>query len=216
MESAAIGTTKSRDSLGRTTPRRIADFRALLGEAAWQRLPTAVCDRFALRSHATPTVYRGAMRVEASRIARVLSQLWRLIGTPVAPYVGDAVRVVVRVHDLPDGSGTVWERTYHFSGRAPSVVRSIKQLDNDGTLIETLGAGLHMRLTIHEIDGAVHFISNGYFFRIGSLRFNIPAWFPPGMTCVVHEDQGSGRFRFAMHTSHPWFGSMFVQDGEFE
>jgi hypothetical protein len=125
------------------------------------------------------------------------------------------VPVAVHVTDLADASGTVWERRYRFPGRAPSIVKSIKQLDDDGSLIEALSAGLRMRLQVREIDGAIHFISNGYFFLIGPWRLNVPHWFPPGLTCVVHEDRGNGRFRFAMHTSHPWFGDMFVQDGEF-
>jgi hypothetical protein len=194
---------------------RIADFRVLLGDDAWHRLPLAVRERFAFRSHATTTVYEGEMHVIASGFARALAHVWRLIGTPVTPFVGRNVPVSVHVTDLPDASGTVWERRYHFNGQPASIVRSIKQLDEDGTLIETLSAGLRMRLQVQEIEGAIHFISDGYFFRLGPLRFNIPNWFPPGLTCVVHEDKGNGRFRFMMRTSHPWFGDMFVQDGEF-
>lgn len=194
---------------------RIADFRKLLGEAAWLRLPIAVRQRFEFRSHATPTIYTGEMHVAASGFARLLAHLWRLLGTPVTPFVGRDVPVSVHVQDLADGSGTVWERRYHFPGRSPSIVRSIKQLDDDGTLIETLRAGLHMRLQVREIEGAIHFISESYFFRLAGLRIVIPAWLPPGMTCVVHEDKGNGRFRFVMRTSHRWWGEMFVQDGEF-
>ena len=196
--------------------RRIADFSKLLGEAAWLRLPAAVRERFAFHSHVTPVFYRGGMRVEASLFGRCFAQLCRMIGTPVAPFTGDSVPVEVRVQDLPDHSGTVWERRYRFPGRAASVVRSIKQLDDDGSLIETLGAGLHMKLDVREIDGALHFISTGYFFRCGSLRIDLPALFPPGMTRVVHVDKGGGKFQFVMRTAHPWFGEMFVQEGEFE
>lgn len=196
--------------------RRIADFSKLLGEAAWSRLPAAVRERFAFHSHVTPVFYRGDMHVGASFAGRCFAQLCRLIGTPVAPFVGDRVPVEVRVQDLEDDSGTAWERCYRFPGRAAIIVRSIKQLDDDGTLIETLGAGLHMKLEVREIDGALHFISTGYFFRCGRLRIDTPAWFPPGMTRVSHVDKGNGRFQFTMHTGHPWFGEMFVQEGEFE
>jgi Domain of unknown function (DUF4166) len=72
------------------------------------------------------------------------------------------------------------------------------------TVRERFAFGAHAAITIY-----------GYFFRVGSWRLNIPDWFPPGMTCVVHEDKGNGRFRFVMRTSHAWFGEMFVQDGEF-
>jgi len=195
---------------------RMVDFSKLLGSAAWSRLPAAVRERFALHSHVTPTIYRGAMRVEASIFGRCFAHLCRLIGTPVAPFTGDDVVVEVRVQDLDDRSGTVWERSYRFPGRAPTVVRSIKQLDDDGSLVEVLGAGLHMKLDVREIDSELHFISTGYFFRLGSVRIDLPALSPPGATRVVHIDRGGGRFQFSMRTTHPWFGEMFVQEGKFE
>ena len=195
---------------------RIADFQALLGDAAWLRLPVPVRERFACHSHAIPTLYRGTMHVEANLLGRCFAHVCRLIGTPVAPFVGENVPVEVRVRDLEDSSGTIWERCYRFPGRAPSIVRSVKQLDHTGMLVEKLGAGLHMKLDVREIDGALYFISTGYFFEVGSLRVDLPRLFPPGMTRVAHVDQGNGRFRFVMRTEHPWFGAMFVQDGEFE
>ncbi|HEY5810224.1 MAG TPA: DUF4166 domain-containing protein [Povalibacter sp.] len=196
-------------------PERRPDFRRLLGDAAWSRLPPAVHARFDGHAHsAEATLYRGEMRVRASRGGRWLAQLCRLIGTPVAPYVGDAVPIQVRVFDTPQG--VVWERRYAFAGRTPVIVRSTKQLDDDGMLVEALNAGLHMRLRVFEERGELHFLSTGYYFRAGPLRFNLPDWFLPGATHVVHEDLGAGRFRFGMRTNHHWFGEMFFQDGVFQ
>jgi Domain of unknown function (DUF4166) len=195
-------------------PTRVPDFSRLLGPAAWQRLPAAVLRRFANHANAI-AVYRGRMRVSASRIGRMLAHVCRLIGTPVAPYEGPDVPVSVRVYDRPDKGGTVWERRYEFPGRAPTVVSSTKQLDDDGGLVEALSAGLHMRLAVFEKAGVLHFVSTGYFFRIGRLRIALPDWFLPGTTHVVHEDRGSGEFRFALHTEHPRLGEMFHQDGIF-
>jgi hypothetical protein len=138
-----------------------------------------------------------------------------LIGTPVAPFEGDDVPVEVKVYDAADG-GTVWERRYDFDGRASTIVRSTKKLDEDGSLVEQLNAGLHMRLRVFEEAGALHFVSTGYFFQIGGLRLSLPDWFPPGRTHVVHENRGEGRFLFTMRTEHPTLGEMFFQSGIFE
>jgi hypothetical protein len=51
---------------------------------------------------------------------------------------------------------------------------------------------------------------------VGALRIDLPNLFPPGMTQVSHVDRGGGKFQFLMRTAHPWFGEMFVQEGEFE
>jgi len=188
------------------------DFRKLLGDAAWNRLPGAVRERFDVDAHRTVVIYRGETLVKASRCGRCFAQLCRLIGTPVAPFVGERVPMLVRVFGGPNG--VVWERRYEFADRAPVVVRSTKQMD-EGALVEGLNAGLHMRLRVYEECGQLHFLSAGYYFRAGPLRFNLPQWFLPGVTHVVHEDLGAGNFRFTMRTEHRWFGEMFFQDGVF-
>ena len=168
-------------------PARSPNFPALLGAKAWRRLPAAVRERFA-HDHAAArvVVYRGRMLIKASLLGRCVAQVCRLIGTPVAPFVHDDVPVTVRVFDKPDAGGTVWERRYDFPGRAPVVVSSTKQVEGDGSLVEALGAGLRMRLKVFERDGALHFLSTGYFFQIGRLRIDLPTWLPPGATHVIH------------------------------
>lgn len=197
-------------------PARSPNFRALLGAKAWRRLPAAVRERFA-HDHAAArvVVYRGRMIVKASLLGRCVAQVCRLIGTPVAPFVHCDVPVTVRVFDKPDVRGTVWERRYDFPGRAPVTVSSTKQVEGDGTLVEALGAGLRMRLKVFERDGALHFLSTGYFFQIGRLRIELPAWLPPGATHVIHEDRGGGRFLFTMHTAQPGHDAMYWQSGLF-
>ena len=197
---------------GKESVQRKPDFRRLLGDAAWSRLPAAVRSRFSAEAHAATTVYRGIAKVEASFSGRLLAHVCRLIGTPVAPHVGDDVPMTVRVFE--SDTGVVWERRYEFASR-DVIVRSTKQLDDDGMLVECLNAGLHMRLRVLEEGGELHFVSTGYFFKAGALRFNLPQWFLPGTTHVVHEDRGGGYFRFGMVTDHRLFGRMFCQDGIF-
>ena len=203
--------------LGLTTDRATSpaapNFERLLGPDAWQRLPAAVRARFATDAHAhcKTTTYVGTAAVRATLPGRAFAHLCRCIGTPVAPYVGEAVPMRVRVFRVDDG--IVWERHYDFAGRA-CIVTSTKQTDGD-VLVEKLGAGLYMRLRTFEDAGALCFASTGYFFRIGDLRVALPDWFLPGGTHVMHDDLGCGQFRFTLRTQHPWFGEMFSQDGVF-
>jgi hypothetical protein len=193
-------------------PHSIPDFARLLGADAWSRLPAAVRARFGIEAHAAAaTHYVGNTVVRASIAGRALAHLCRCIGTPVAPYVGESVPLRVRVYRNDDG--IVWERRYAFAGRE-CVVKSTKQLDGNA-LVEKLGAGLHMRLRVFEVQGALNFVSDGYFFRVGQLTLPLPDWFLPGGTHVTHCDLGDGRFRFTMRTHHSWFGELFFQDGVF-
>lgn len=204
-------------TLGERGGPRVPNFIELLGREAWQRLPAAVRARFAPHDIAQPyeVFYRGRMRVRASLLGRCFAHLCRLIGTPVAPFVHEDVPVAVRVFDNEARTGTVWERRYYFPGRDPVTVSSTKQVEADGTLVEALGAGLRMRLRVSEHCGELHFLSTGYYFQLGPVRFDLPAWVLPGPTLVTHVDLGQGEFLFTMHTAHRRLGQMYEQIGCF-
>jgi hypothetical protein len=191
-------------------------FRVLLGELAWRRLVPAVRARFATKpAPGCEILYRGTMMVvRASPVGRIIAQLCRLIGTPLAPYCGRDVPVSVRLRLDADGRGIVWERTYHFPGRAPATCISVKRAEAAG-LAEIVGAGIGMALTLAEHQGALHFRSTGYFWRWRGRRLAVPRWLTPGEMHVVHADLGGGRFRFAIAVTHPFFGEIIRQDGVF-
>lgn len=194
------------------------DFAKLLGTAAWNRLPAAVRARFSSIHGSDEMVrYTGTMqRVKASLMGCVLAQLARVFDTPVALWTGNQIPTEVRVYPQPTSHGMVWERIYRFRGHAPVTVKSTKCLDRDGQLMEALGGGLRMKLAVREEDGALTFTSTGYYVECLGLKVRLPNWMPPGVTRVIHEDEGNGRFRFTMYTSHSLFGTMFFQTGVFE
>ncbi len=189
------------------------DFRRLVGEAAWSRLPLAVRERFGLHRVGEEITYPGEMTVRASRFGRLLAQACRLIGTPLAPWTGEAVpmRVVVRM----EAGGVVWDRWYSFAGRPEVLVTSRKQLGQAGELLEVARGGLGMRSDVTVEDGALHFRGRGYVWVLGPLVIPLPTILTPGVAHVVHTDLGGGCFRFAMRFVHPWFGETIFQEGVF-
>lgn len=192
-------------------------FRALLGELAWRRLPPAVRERFAWKPAADGEIrYRGAMAVvRCSAIGWLMAQLCRVIGTPLAPHCGGDVPVSVTLrHDAASG-GIVWERLYRFAGRCAVRCASVKKVSAVEGLVECVGGGIGMWLALTEREGALHFRSTGYFWRLGRLRVSLPAWLTPGELHVIHADLGSGRFRFRIAVRHRLFGETFFQDGVF-
>ncbi len=188
-------------------------MRAALGEAGWLRLPPQVRARFA--DAAGRADYRGSFQtVRASHAGRLLAQLCRLLGTPVAPWTGTGV--AASVHVRPDArGGIVWERLYHFPHRPVCRIVSTKCAGDDGELIERLPCGLRMSLRVYESGGGLHFLSTGYHLRLGPLRLPIPRLLPPGTTHVEHHDEGQGWFRFTMTVSHALLGEVFYQSGRF-
>ena len=189
------------------------DFRGLLGEAAWARLPAAVQARFAAGAHALPCVYAGRMRVRASWLGILFAHACRLIGTPLAPWVGEDVPVDVTVGAAPAG-GVTWARSYRFDGRAPVVVSSRKLMSRTG-LLEVVRGGLGMRQALTEEDGALVFRSRGYVLHLGAWILPLPALLTPGEAWVEHRDLGGGAFRFSLRFVHPLAGETIFQSGVF-
>ncbi|HYE46086.1 MAG TPA: DUF4166 domain-containing protein [Caulobacter sp.] len=193
-------------------PSPALDFRRLVGEAGWARLPLAVRHRFAHRA-GEEVAYEGRMVVRATWPARWLAQACRLVGTPLAPWTGEnvPVRVLVRM----EAGGMVWDRLYHFPGRPPVLVTSRKQEGRRGELLEMARGGLGMRSEVTVEDGGLHFRGRGYLWALGPFALPIPAWLTPGQAHVIHQDLGEGRFRFTLRFTHPWLGETIFQDGVF-
>lgn len=218
VSTASALTIRDRTAAGRYAGQRAAagrhfSVRDAVGATGWSRLPAAVRARFA--ADLARAQYQGVFdTVRASRAGRLLAMLCRLIGTPVVPYTGDEVPATVRVF-ADGGGGVVWERVYHFADQRVCRVMSTKCADEQGRIIEALPCGLRMALEVFERDGALHFMSTGYFFNCLGLRIAVPALLPPGVTHVEHTDEGGGWFRFTMTVSHRWLGEVYFQTGRF-
>jgi len=189
-----------------------ASIEGLLGKVAWQRLPPAVRARFP--DPAVAVDYVGEFEiVRASLLGRLIAWFCLLLGTPVVPRTGEHVPAVVRVG--PTERGVAWNREYRWPRNPANLVRSTKVVGADGTLVEELPARLCMPLDVYESAGVLHFVSRGYYFRLGASRLWVPHWLSPGTTHVEHEDEGAGWFRFTMTVRHPVFGELFYQTGRF-
>jgi hypothetical protein len=216
VAAAILASARSTAPLAKRARGRAADpdFRALLGEAAWARLPAAVQARFAAGAHAGLCVYAGRMSVRASPLGWAFAQVCRLIGTPLAPWTGEDVPVEVSVSPAARG-GVTWARLYRFAGHAPARVSSRKLMSPKGDLLEVVRGGLGMRLSVVEEDGALVFRSLGYLLQAGPWVLPLPQVLTPGCAWVEHRDLGGGAFRFSLRFTHAWAGETMFQTGVF-
>jgi hypothetical protein len=193
------------------------DFAHLVGRRGWANLIPAIRARFTEHPRVGQEIrYGGVMNtVECSWLGWLLAQFCRLLGTPFAPFRGTDVPMDIVLRDA-GSAAMVWERVYHYAGRKPLRVASVKRLDTDGTLLECVGFGLGMRLAVFEANRALHFLSLRYFWNVAGRRLWLPRWLTPGTTHVIHTDLGGGRFRFTMTINHEWLGPLFHQEGVFE
>lgn len=196
-------------------------FRALLGEAGWNRLPQAVRDRFSKRLGPGMAVTYVGEITESRRngAGRVLAQLCRLIGAPLPLHDDLGVAAVVTVTEDGPAGGQFWTRMYNRAHGFPQVIHSSKRFAGPTGLEEYLGWGFGIALAVSADETALHFHSHGYFLALGparlGLRVKLPAWLAPGALTISHVDQGDGGFAFVLDLRHPLLGQMFRQVGMF-
>lgn len=196
-------------------------FRALLGEAGWNRLPQAVRDRFSKRLGPGMAVTYVGEITESRRngAGQVLAQLCRLIGAPLPLHDDLGVAAVVTVTEDGPAGGQFWTRMYNQAHGFPQVIHSSKRFAGPTGLEEYLGWGFGIALAVSADETALHFHSHGYFLALGparlGLRLRLPAWLAPGALTISHVDQGDGGFAFVLDLRHPLLGRMLRQVGMF-
>jgi hypothetical protein len=192
-------------------------FRALVGEAGWAALPETTRRRFGKRvAHCTTAVYAGEIvECRMNLAGRLLAQLCRLIGGPL-PLTRDPDQpALVSVTEDAASGGQFWTRIYGRRRGFPQVINSSKCFAGPTGLEELIGCGIGIALRVEVADGALHFLSDHYFLRLGRLRFRLPRWLAPGRMRVSHIDCKHGLFAFVLRLEHPLFGELIRQTAMF-
>jgi Domain of unknown function (DUF4166) len=192
-------------------------FRTLIGERAWAGLPEATRARFGKRvSGCAAALYVGeVIECRISKAGWLLGRLARLIGSPL-PLSRDAeMPACVSVTEDAASGGQIWTRIYGRRRGFPQVISSCKSFAGPTGLEERIGGGFGIALTVAAEDGALHFLSDHYFWMAGRLRLRIPRWLAPGALRVSHVDCNHGLFAFVMELRHPWLGELIRQTAMF-
>ena len=204
---------------GRARPAAVGDlrFRTLIGEEAWAALPEATRARFGKRVSDCRTVLYGGEIVECrmSRAGWLLAQGARLIGAPLPTACDIDVPAAVSVSEDPASGGQFWTRIYGRRRGFPQVIHSSKRFAGPTGLEEYVGRGFGIALNVEVANGALHFLSDHYFFACGPLRLRLPRWLAPGRMRVSHIDCNHGLFAFVLLLDHPWLGELIRQTAMF-
>lgn len=192
-------------------------FRALLGSAAWSRLPATVRARFSKRLQPGLAVtYAGRIvHSRRTRLGGLVAALARLIGAPLPLHDDVGVPAVVTVTEDAATGGQFWTRLYGRACGFPQVIHSSKRFAGPTGLEEYLGAGFGIALTVSSDEQALHFHSDHYFLRLGRLRLRLPRWLSPGALTISHVDFGADWFAFVLVLEHPLVGEILSQTGLF-
>ncbi|MFN9031659.1 MAG: DUF4166 domain-containing protein [Betaproteobacteria bacterium] len=105
------------------------------------------------------------------------------------------------------------ERLYRFADGGTFVFRSLFAADPCLHEQFPLGLGMALRLEAQQ-DGALLFADDGYFVQVMGRRWRLPAWLGARFE-LLHKSIDADRFQVLLRVSHPLFGTLFYQRGEF-
>ncbi len=192
------------------------NFRDLLGKKEWDKLHPEIKARFSSGSNQA-VVYKGVMSlVHLSATGKILAQLCRLIGTPLALYSGKNVPMEVKVYPNRKLKGITWDRSYYYSSGTVNRVKSTKCIQEGIGLVEMVGFGFGMDLDVYQKGGALFFESNRFFLQIDNYKVPIPDLLSPGKTIVSQRALEGNKFEFRLEVNHSILGRLFKQIGIFE
>ena len=72
-----------------------------------------------------------------------------------------------------------------------------------------------MTLRVSEVDRALTFCSERYFFELGRVRFYLPPVLTPGRMTIIHRGEADGSFIFELSLVHRVFGRLLHQVARF-
>ena len=192
------------------------NYQTLIGNEAWARLHPDIQSRFSLKNTYRSVVYKGVMQtIYLSLAGKLLAQLCRLIGTPLALYCGTEIPVEVNVYPDNKLNGITWDRNYFYPDKPTNRIRSTKCILKSNQLIEVIGSGFGMYLDLYEKHSAIVFESTEYFLQVFGVKLPIPHLLTPGKTRVSQRALESGEFEFSLDVNHPLLGLVFKQSGRF-
>lgn len=188
-------------------------LRRTLGEAEWRLLARGITARFEPRAGpGRPLVFAGIMQqVYCSPLGALAAILLR----------GAAILPPRCVQDVPftfritlQGRVLAKERCYQLDRKTAFVFRSV--FSETPSLHEEFRGGLGMYLGVAAYRRCLLFFDRHYFLRIGRLRLLLPRWLGLGRFELIHRNMDDRRFQVLIRVSHPLFGTLFYQRGEFE
>jgi hypothetical protein len=192
-------------------------IRRALG-AQWSRLHPDIQQRF--NRNPPPghrLYYTGTLsELTCSRLGRVLAWMTQpLVRGALIPVTDYNFPVDIEVFSRPGDPAIFKQRTYRLNGRKPVQFTSRMVGHDAERLIEYVGAGLGMVLSLSVDDGNLTFESERYFIELFGLRIRLPGVLTPGKTHLVHRNESPGSFSIRIDIRHALFGTTFTQAGEF-
>jgi hypothetical protein len=199
-----------------TRNEKVSVLQKALGES-WSEMNDTIKLHYDLKPGGVTELHmQGIMHeVYHSWIGKLYLLPGRLFGALV-PYQGKNIPTEVRNRASCNRHCAMhWHRQLTFPGKKPVIFQSRMVHHQGSEIIEYVGYGLGIRLHVFTQDGALHYRSRGYLWKVGSLRLRLPNWLILGEAEIVEKAISEKDLSLDFNIRHPWFGKTFSYSGHF-
>lgn len=185
-------------------------FKTILSEN-WASLNPVLQQHFGLNDGEEIKLL-GELEVKHGKFIKLLMPLLRLIGALV-PVEGKGF--IVRVENKRIGNIFYWHREFKKDNKSYIFNSKMQRYEND--MIEYVGFGIGMRMSIKVTDIGILFEDKGYVIKIGSKIIPIPLHLLMGRAIIEEftNNKNSNDLEIKLIMQHPWFGFCFSYIGYF-
>ncbi len=189
-------------------------FKNIFG-SDWEKLPPIMKKHYANRAYQNDCVtVEGMMKVESSRLGRLLTPFFRLVGALV-PYEGDNIPVTVNFISTMDSDVLQFDRTFYFSEREPYRFYSRMQPVGGNELVEFMRFGLGWRMAYVWNGEKVILQHKGYVLDVFGFLLPLPLTLLMGKGYAEEVPLNENEFSMMMEIRHPLWGKIYGYSGIF-
>lgn len=179
----------------------------------WHKLPAVIQKHYQLTGE-QQSCLEGTMEIAYPSYLFPLIWLIHLFGGLVL-WRGQAVHTQVDKTSSPPGEVLHWRRTMTYPDGKIDYFRSQMHYSAAHELIETIGFGFGLRLSVEVNSGDLLYRSQGHFWRWGKLEFNIPDGLLLGSATIGEHAVSEDEFYLDFTIRHPLWGLTYYYRGNF-
>lgn len=177
----------------------------------WHKLPAVIQKHYRIGGGRQSRL-QGTMAITYPGYLYPLVWLIHLFGGLIL-WRGSAVRA--EVDKSADGGILHWRRTMTYPDGRIDCFRSQMHYAAEHELIETIGFGFGLRLTVGVSNGDLLYRGNGHFWQCGNLQINIPDWLLLGTATISEQAVSEDCFYLDFTLNHPLWGVTYAYRGNF-
>ena len=179
----------------------------------WHKLPRVIQRHYEVPDGQS-TCLQGTMTIHYPNFILPMVGIIHLFGGLIFRR-GQSVQTQVEKTTSTAGSLLHWQRTMTYPDGKSHFFRSRMAYLAEHELIESIGYGFGIRITVHVENGNLVYRSNGHIWQSFGLCLNIPDCLLLGAATISEHAVSDDRFYLDFTIRHPWWGETYSYRGEF-